>query len=79
MQIAASDELTALSVADDLVTFRIPSAITLNAGIAGVRASLTTAGTTSGVTTIDIEQGGVSILSTLLTIDLSIKICHYGF
>ena len=69
MQIAASDELTALDVADDKVTFRMPFAMTLNAGIAGVRASLTTAGTTSGVTTIDIEQGGVSILSTLLTID----------
>jgi hypothetical protein len=69
MQVAASDELTALTVADDKITFRVPAAMTLNAGIAGVRASLTTAGTTSGVTTIDIEQGGVSILSTLLTID----------
>ena len=69
LEIAASDELTALDVADDKVTFRMPFAMTLNAGIAGVRASLTTAGTTSGVTTIDIEQGGVSILSTLLTID----------
>ena len=62
MQIAASDETTALTVADDKVTFRMPYNMTLNAGIAGVRASLTTAGTTSGVTTIDIEQGGVSIL-----------------
>ena len=69
MQIAASDETTALTVADDKVTFRMPYNMTLNAGIAGVRASLTTAGTTSGVTTIDIEQGGVSILSPLLTID----------
>ena len=69
MQVAASDELMPLTVADDKVTFRIPEAMTLNAGIEGVRASLTTAGTTSGVTTIDIEQGGVSILSTLLTID----------
>jgi hypothetical protein len=69
LEIAASDETTALTVADDKVTFRMPYAMTLNAGIAGVRASLTTAGTTSGVTTIDIEQGGVSILSTLLTID----------
>lgn len=69
MEIAASDETTALTVADDKVTFRMPYAMTLNAGIAGVRASLTTAGSTSGVTTIDIEQGGSSILSTLLTID----------
>ena len=69
LEVACSDELTALSVADDLITFRMPYALTLNGGIAGVRASLTTAGTTSGVTTIDIEQGGTSILSTLLTID----------
>ena len=69
LEIAASDETTALSASTAAVTFRLPWAMTLNAGIAGVRASLTTAGTTSGVTTIDIEQGGVSILSTLLTID----------
>jgi len=69
MEIACSDELTALTVADDKVTFRMPYAMTLNAGIAGVRASLTTAGTTSGVTTIDIEQDGSSILTTLITID----------
>ena len=70
VEVAASDESTALTAADNpKVTFRMPFAMTLNAGIAGVRASLTTAGTTSGVTTIDIEQGGVSILSTLLTID----------
>ena len=69
MEIACSDETTALTVADDKVTFRMPYAMTLNNGIAGVRASITTAGTTSGVTTIDIEQGGSTILSTLLTID----------
>ena len=69
LEVAASDETTALTVADDKVTFRMPFAMTLNAGIAGVRASLTTAGSTSGVTTIDIEQNGVTILSTLLTID----------
>jgi len=69
MEIAASDETTALTVADDKVTFRMPYAMTLNAGITGVRASLTTAGSVSGVTTIDIEQNGSSILSTLLTID----------
>jgi len=69
LEVACSDELTALTVADDKVTFRMPYALTLNAGIAGIRASLTTAGTTSGVTTIDIEQNGTSILSTLITID----------
>ena len=41
----------------------------LNAGESGVRASLTGAGSSSGTTTIDINEGGVSILSTKATID----------
>ena len=69
MEIACSDETTALTATTNLVTFRMPYAMTLNAGIAGIRASLTGAGSTSGVTTIDVNQGGVSILSTKLTID----------
>ena len=73
MEIAASDQTTALTVADDKVTFRMPYGLKLNNGIAGVRASLTTAGTTSGVTTIDIEMNGSSILSTLLTLDYTEK------
>ena len=67
LEIAASDETTALSVATDLVTFRMPYAMTLNAGIAGVRGGLTTAGTGGSLLTVDIHQGGVSILSTKLT------------
>ena len=63
--IAASDETTAITVATDLATFRMPYAFTLTA----VRASLTTAGTTSGVTTIDIHESGTTILSTKITID----------
>jgi hypothetical protein len=43
----------------------MPYAFTLTA----VRASLTTAGSTSGVTTIDINEGASSILSTKITID----------
>ena len=69
LEIACSDETTALTVANNLVTFRMPYAMTLNAGNAGIRASLTGAGSTSGVTTIDVNQGGASILSTKLTID----------
>ena len=65
--IAASDETTALTVGTDKATFRMPYAFTLTA----VRASLTTAGTTSGVTTIDIHEGGTTILSTKITIDLT--------
>jgi len=69
LEVACSDETTALTVSNNLVTFRMPYAMTLNAGNAGIRASLTGAGSTSGVTTIDVNQGGVSILSTKLTID----------
>ena len=69
MEIACSDETTALTVGTAKCTFRMPYNMTLNAGIAGIRASLTGAGSTSGVTTIDVNQGGVTILSTKLTID----------
>lgn len=69
IQLACSDESTALSVGTGKVTFRMPHAMTLTA----VRASLTVAGTTSGITTIDINEGGTSILSTKLTIDLTEK------
>jgi len=68
LEIAASDETTALSASTAAVTFRLPWGLTLNAGIEGVIASLTTAGTGS-VVTVDINEGGVSILSTKITID----------
>ena len=68
LEIAASDETTALSAGTAAVTFRLPWGLTLNAGIAGVIASLTTAGTGS-VVTVDINEGGASILSTKITID----------
>jgi len=74
--IACSDETTALTTGTNKAVFRMPYAFTVTA----VRASLTTAGTTSGVTTIDINEdttaGGVtpvSILSTKLTIDFGDK------
>ena len=64
--IACSDETTALAAGTNKAIFRMPYAFTLTA----VRASLTTAGTTSGLTTIDINLGGSSIFTTnLLTID----------
>jgi hypothetical protein len=62
---ACSDETTALTTGTSKVTFRMPYAMT----VTEVRASLTGAGSTSGTTTIDINEGGVSILSTKLTID----------
>ena len=63
---AASDEATALTVANDLIKTRIPFGMTLT----GVRASLSVAGGTSGTTEIDVKVGGTSIFTTdLLTID----------
>lgn len=66
--IACSDETTALTTGAAKVTFRMPFAMTLTA----VRASVTTAPTGSALT-VDINDGGVSILSTKLTIDATEK------
>lgn len=63
--IACSDEATALTSGSAKVTFRMPYAFTLSA----VRASLTTAQTSGSILTVDINEGGTSILSTKLTID----------
>lgn len=62
--IVCSDESTALTTGIGIVTFRMPYAFT----VSGVRASLTTA-SNSGTVDVDINQGGVSILSTIITID----------
>lgn len=66
--IAASDETTAITTGTAKATFRMPFAMTLT----GVRASLTTA-SSSGTPTIDINEGGTTILSTKLTIDANEK------
>lgn len=66
--IACSDETTGLTTGVGKVTFRMPYAFTLT----GVRASLTTAQATNGsggIFTVDINEGGSTILSTKLTID----------
>jgi len=63
--IAASGETTTLTTGAAKVTFRTPYAFTLSA----VRASLTTAQTSGSIFTVDINEGGASILSTKLTID----------
>lgn len=67
--IPVSDESTALTVGAAKITFRMPYAFTLSS----VKASLTVAGSTSGATTVDINESGVSILSTKLTIDFAEK------
>jgi len=70
LEVACSDETTPITVADNLIKFRMPFGLELNDGENGVRASLSTAGTTSGVTTMDIEMNGASIFTTdLLEID----------
>ena len=66
--IAVSDESTAITTGTAKVTFRMPYALTLT----GVRASVNTA-SSSGVVTVDINEGGVSVLSTTLTIDANEK------
>lgn len=63
--IAVGDETTAIAIGTGKVTFRMPYAMTLTA----VRASLTTAQTSGSIFTVDINEAGVSILSTKLTID----------
>jgi len=68
IQVACSDETTALTVGADKIKFRMPYAMTLTA----VRASLSTAQATNGgggIFTVDINEAGASILSTKLTID----------
>jgi hypothetical protein len=70
--VAISDEATAITTGTAKVTFRMPFAMTLLAGNAGVRASLNTA-SSSGIPTFDVNEGGATILSTKLTIDASEK------
>lgn len=66
--IACSDETTDLTTGTAKVTFRMPFAFTLT----GVRASVTTAPTGANLV-VDINEGGVSILSTVLSIDAGEK------
>ncbi|HEY9663100.1 MAG TPA: hypothetical protein V6C65_32040, partial [Allocoleopsis sp.] len=62
--VAIGDETTPITVGNNKVSFRMPYGLNLTA----VRASLTGA-SSSGIPTVDINQAGVSILSTKLTID----------
>ena len=66
--IACSDETTALTTGAAKATFRVPRAMTLTE----VRASVTTAPAGSALT-VDVNDGGTSIFSTLLTIDAGEK------
>lgn len=65
---ALSDETTAITTGNAKLTARAPFAFTLTA----VRASLSTA-SSSGIPTVDINEGGTTVLSTKLTIDANEK------
>ena len=65
IQLAASDESTALTAGASKVSFRMPFAMTLTE----VRASLVTAQASGTIFTVDINEAGVSVISTKLTID----------
>jgi hypothetical protein len=66
--LAVSDETTSLTTGNGKITFRMPHSMTLTE----VRANLNTA-SSSGIPTVDINEGGVTILSTKLTIDANEK------
>lgn len=68
VQLACSDETSALTVGTNKVVFRMPFAMTLT----GVRASVTTAPTGSTLI-VNIKENGTTILSTLLSIDATEK------
>lgn len=65
IQVAASDETTALTTGVKKVIFRSPAAFTLTE----VRASLSVAQASGSIFTVDINLGGTSVLGTKLTID----------
>ncbi|WLJ71140.1 hypothetical protein [Sphingomonas phage Carli] len=68
MVIAVGDESTAITAGNGKVTFRMPYGFT----VTGVRSSVTAA-SSSGLVTVDINEGGASILSTKLSIDAGEK------
>ena len=68
LQYACTDESTAITATGTKLTFRMPQGMTLTEA----RASLNSACTT-GTFTVDINEGGITILSTKLTIDATEK------
>jgi hypothetical protein len=68
VQVAVSDETTAITTGTAKLTFRMPYAMTLTE----VRASLSTT-SSSGNPAVDVNKNGVSIFSTTVTIDAGEK------
>lgn len=67
--VALGDETTAITTGTAKITFRAPFAMTLTQI---PRASLATV-SSSGIPTVDVKEAGVTIFSTLLTIDANEK------
>lgn len=65
LTVAAGDETTAVTTGTAKVTFRMPGAMT----VTDVRGGLSTAQSSGSIFTMDVNEGGASILSTKLTID----------
>ncbi len=65
MVLPVGDEATAITAGTGKLTFRMPARVWLTE----VRASLKTAQATGSIFTVDINEGGVSLLSTKITID----------
>jgi hypothetical protein len=63
--VAASDETTALTTGTGKVTFRMPFAMTLTS----VRTSINTAQASGSILTVDVNEGGTTVLSTKSSID----------
>jgi hypothetical protein len=68
LYLPVGDETTTITTGTSKLTFRMPFAMT----VTGVRASVNTV-SSSGLPTVDINEGGVSLLSTKLTIDANEK------
>lgn len=62
---ACSDETSAIATGTGKLTFHIPVAVT----VVGVFAELNTAQSSGNVVTVNIKEGGTTILSTKITID----------
>ncbi len=65
IEVAVSDQTTALTAGTGKITFPMPYALTLS----GAKAFLATPQTSGSTFTVDINEGGATILSTKLTID----------
>jgi hypothetical protein len=63
--LAIGDDTTAITAGTAKLTFRMPFAMTLT----GIRANLATAQASGSTFTVDVNEGGSTILSTKLTID----------